>query len=118
MRMPSQQQYEIPRELQEILLDFTVHYLVEQPGDVVDFALEYFTRLNTSRRTANVVQHSDDESMLSDEEAPSNGKYNNNNNDYDNNNNNNYDHHSNNKNNDNDHNNNSKDKDYDNDNVD
>ena len=73
--MPSQQQYEIPRELQEILLDFTVHYLVEQPGDVVDFALEYFNRLNASRRTVNAVQHSDDESMLSDEEGPSNGEY-------------------------------------------
>lgn len=71
--MPSQQQYEIPRELQEILLDFTVHYLVEQPGDVVDFALEYFNRLNASRRSANATTHSDDESMLSDEEAPSNG---------------------------------------------
>lgn len=73
--MPSQQpqQYEIPRELQEILLDFTVHYLVEQPGDVVDFALEYFSRLNASRRSTNDVQHSDDESMLSDDEAPSNG---------------------------------------------
>ena len=76
--MPSQQpqQYEIPRELQEILLDFTVHYLVEQPGDVVDFALEYFSRLNASRRSTNDVQHSDDESMLSDDEAPSNGNVN------------------------------------------
>ena len=56
MRMPSQQQqYEIPRELQEILLDFTVHYLVEQPGDVVDFALEYFTRLNSSRFKSQVM---------------------------------------------------------------
>ena len=76
MKMPSQQQYEIPRELQEILLDFTVHYLVEQPGDVVDFALEYFTRQNTSRRSANAVQHSDDDSMISDDEAPSNGNVN------------------------------------------
>ena len=28
--------------LQEVLLDFTVHYLVSQPPDLVDFALEYF----------------------------------------------------------------------------
>jgi hypothetical protein len=28
--------------VQEVLLDFTVHYLVSQPTDLVDFALEYF----------------------------------------------------------------------------
>jgi hypothetical protein len=28
--------------VQEVLLDFTVHYLVTQPTDLVDFALEYF----------------------------------------------------------------------------
>ncbi len=71
--MPSQQQYEISKDLQEILLDFTVHYLVEQPGDVVDFALEYFNRLHAARRSANATIHSDDESMVSDEETPSNG---------------------------------------------
>ena len=33
-----QSQYEIPRELQEVLLDFTVHYLIEQPADLIHFA--------------------------------------------------------------------------------
>jgi len=42
-------QYEIPRELQEVLLDFTVHYLIEQPPDLVNFALDYFNRLGASR---------------------------------------------------------------------
>ena len=27
-------QYRIPDELQEILLDFTVNYLIEQPSDI------------------------------------------------------------------------------------
>jgi hypothetical protein len=33
-----------------VLLDFTVHYLVTQPPDLVDFALEYFRwlQLHTS----------------------------------------------------------------------
>ena len=93
-----QSQYEIPRELQEVLLDFTVHYLIEQPGDLITFALEYFNKLDTSRNGAisgppsrgipqvNVIPSSgrggagnshenhseDDESMLSDEDLPSN----------------------------------------------
>lgn len=72
---PSHPQYEIPRELQEVLLDFTVHYLVEQPGNVVDFAVDYFTRLATTRRNqGHHENHSEeDESMLSDEDVASNG---------------------------------------------
>ena len=31
--------------LQETLLDFTVNYLIEQPDDIIDFALGYFGRL-------------------------------------------------------------------------
>lgn len=45
-----QSQYEIPAELQEVLLDFTVQFLIEQPRDLVTFALDYFTRLHQSRR--------------------------------------------------------------------
>jgi len=73
--MPSQQQYEIPRQLQDILLDFSVQYLVEQPGDVVDFALDYFNRMNASRLLANMMTHSDDELMVSNEETLKNGRF-------------------------------------------
>ncbi|XP_040573301.1 cAMP-dependent protein kinase type II regulatory subunit isoform X1 [Lepeophtheirus salmonis] len=59
---------EIPQELHDILLNFTVHYLIQRPGDVVDYALEYFSRLNRSRQSDEIQGHSEDESMISDEE--------------------------------------------------
>lgn len=65
-------QYRIPDELQEILLDFTVNYLIEQPTDIARFGLEYFVKLNAARNK-NEDDHSDDESMLSDEEIRRNG---------------------------------------------
>ena len=34
----------------QVLLDFTVQFLIEQPRDLVTFALDYFTRLHQSRR--------------------------------------------------------------------
>ncbi len=37
--------------VQEVLLDFTVHYLVSQPSDLVDFALEYFRCVNLCKTT-------------------------------------------------------------------
>ena len=36
-------QYRIPDELQEILLDFTVNYLIEQPSDIARW--EYFLNI-------------------------------------------------------------------------
>ena len=35
-------QYRIPDELQEILLDFTVNYLIEQPTDIARFESQSF----------------------------------------------------------------------------
>ena len=66
-------QYRIPDELQEILLDFTVNYLIEQPTDIARFGVEYFVKLTAARNNKNEVDHSDDESMLSDEEIRRNG---------------------------------------------
>ena len=65
--------YRIPHELQEILLDFTVNYLIEQPTDIARFGVEYFVKLTDARNNKNEVDHSDDESMLSDEEIRRNG---------------------------------------------
>ncbi|QQP38733.1 Uncharacterized protein FKW44_019402 [Caligus rogercresseyi] len=62
----SEQVTEIPQELHDILLNFTVHYLIQRPGDVVDYALDYFSRLSRSRQEQQ--GHSEDESMISDEE--------------------------------------------------
>jgi len=66
-------QYRIPDELQEILLDFTVNYLIEQPSDIARFGVEYFVKLTATRTNKNEDDHSDDESMLSDEEIRRNG---------------------------------------------
>ena len=41
-------QYRIPDELQEILLDFTVNYLIEQPTDIARFVLIFSTSLSIS----------------------------------------------------------------------
>ena len=60
--------YRIPQELQEVLLDFTVQYLVEQPDDLVTFALLYFARLQARKPLTEANSHSD-ESMFSDEEG-------------------------------------------------
>ena len=68
-------QYRIPDELQEILLDFTVNYLIEQPSDIARFGVEYFVKLTAARNgnKNNEEEASDDESMLSDEEIRRNG---------------------------------------------
>ena len=59
--------YSIPSELQDTLLDFTVHYLVERPPDIIDFAMEYFSELQSKRNNAGMV-NSEDEEMESEEE--------------------------------------------------
>lgn len=69
---------QVPDELREVLLEFTISYLLEQPGDVVSYASDYFTRLRESRTTAILYEReegseivSPDESTISREE----GKY-------------------------------------------
>ena len=40
--------YEVPPQLEDLLLEFTVNVLVNQPDNLVAYAVEYFTRLNES----------------------------------------------------------------------
>ena len=63
----SNPEYAIPAELQETLLDFTVHYLVERPPDIIDFAMDYFSSLHSKRSSAQ--HHSEDESMESEDDV-------------------------------------------------
>lgn len=61
---------QVPDELREVLLEFTINYLLEQPGDIIHYAVEYFTRLKNNR----VIQidgtvSSPDESVVSHEEG-------------------------------------------------
>lgn len=71
----------VPDELREVLLEFTISYLLEQPGDVINYASEYFTRLREVRTTAIIFDQagdasqeellSPDESVISRDEEPS-----------------------------------------------
>lgn len=68
----------VPDDLREVLLEFTISYLLEQPGDVVSYAADYFTRLRENRTTAilfgepsgpGATPSSPDESTISREEG-------------------------------------------------
>jgi len=41
----------VPDDLRDVLLEFTINYLLEQPGDIIDYAVDFFTRLRDARRT-------------------------------------------------------------------
>lgn len=40
----------VPDDLRDILLEFTISYLLEQPGDIIDYAVDFFTRLRENRQ--------------------------------------------------------------------
>ncbi|XP_019880252.1 cAMP-dependent protein kinase type II regulatory subunit [Aethina tumida] len=67
---------QVPNDLREVLLEFTISYLLEQPGDVVAYAADYFQRLRDSRTTTLIYATgthgsvSPEESTLSGEEEP------------------------------------------------
>lgn len=67
---------QVPNELREVLLEFTISYLLEQPGDVISYAADYFSRLREARCNAMLYEGagpsetlSPDESELSREEG-------------------------------------------------
>lgn len=41
----------VPDDLRDLLLEFTISYLLEQPGDILDYAVEFFTKLRENRQT-------------------------------------------------------------------
>ncbi|KAK0182262.1 hypothetical protein PV327_000417 [Microctonus hyperodae] len=40
----------VPDDLRNILLEFTISYLLEQPGDIIDYAVDFFSRLRDNRQ--------------------------------------------------------------------
>ncbi|KAI4498281.1 hypothetical protein M0802_006767 [Mischocyttarus mexicanus] len=66
--------FTVPDDLREVLLEFTINYLLQQPGDIIDYAVEFFTKLRDNRRTqliqpdAQTCASTPDESV--DEEPP------------------------------------------------
>lgn len=41
----------VPDELRDILLEFTISYLLEQPVDILDYAIGFFVQLRENRQT-------------------------------------------------------------------
>ncbi|CAG9764139.1 unnamed protein product [Ceutorhynchus assimilis] len=73
---------QVPDALREALLEFTISYLLEQPGDVISYAADYFTRLRETRCSAILYDGagpsdtlSPDDSTLSREEEPPVGRF-------------------------------------------
>ncbi|KAL9700664.1 hypothetical protein quinque_004105 [Culex quinquefasciatus] len=71
--MSSQQKHriQVPDGLRDVLLEFSIAYLLEQPGDVIDYAVEFFSKLQENRKTTMITAAepiSPDESIMSHEE--------------------------------------------------
>nr|CAD7439570.1 unnamed protein product [Timema bartmani]CAD7455853.1 unnamed protein product [Timema tahoe] len=63
----------VPDELRDLLLEFTISYLLEQPSDIIDYAADFFNKLRESRTTALITldnPESPDDSVISTEEEP------------------------------------------------
>lgn len=66
------QRIQVPDSLRDVLLEFSIAYLLEQPGDVVDYAVEFFSKLQENRKTTMVHVDevpSPDESIMSIDEG-------------------------------------------------
>lgn len=40
---------QVPNALREVLLEFSIAYLLEKPTDVIDFAVDYFSKIQQHR---------------------------------------------------------------------
>ncbi|KAK6624909.1 hypothetical protein RUM43_014539 [Polyplax serrata] len=67
----------VPDDLRDLLLEFTISYLLEQPGDILDYAVEFFTKLRENRQTTLIkLGHSESaDDSLSMEDEPPKGRY-------------------------------------------
>ncbi|EDW74503.2 uncharacterized protein Dwil_GK21366, isoform B [Drosophila willistoni] len=63
MSSDSSRRIQVPDELKEVLLQFSISYLVEQPPDVVDYAVEYFGKLQANRPAATNTEHNTDDQL-------------------------------------------------------
>lgn len=68
----------VPDDLRDILLEFTINYLLEQPPDIIDYAVDFFKKLQDNRRAAPARENapvSPDDSILSNEDEPPVGRF-------------------------------------------
>uniref|UniRef100_A0A2M4BRY2 cAMP-dependent protein kinase type II regulatory subunit n=2 Tax=albitarsis series TaxID=58233 RepID=A0A2M4BRY2_9DIPT len=78
--MSNQQKHriQVPDGLRDVLLEFSIAYLLEQPGDVIDYAVTFFTKLQEDRKTTmhtSAEPTSPDESIMSHDEEPLVNRY-------------------------------------------
>lgn len=71
----SKQKVKVPDGLRDILLEFSIAYLLEQPGDIIDYAVDFFTKLQANRSatggsTSSAKPMTPDESIISQDEEP------------------------------------------------
>ncbi|XP_037068602.1 cAMP-dependent protein kinase type II regulatory subunit-like [Pollicipes pollicipes] len=69
--------YEVPPQLEDLLLEFTVNVLVNQPENLVAYAVEYFTRLNESNSKYATTTTTTTSSSSTNKEAPAEPETNN-----------------------------------------
>lgn len=74
MSRQSSSRINVPDELREVLLEFTISYLLEEPPDVLDYAVEFFTKLKESRKPQIVAAPSTVGSVVSNEDDDDDGK--------------------------------------------
>lgn len=63
--------YSIPDQLRDVLLEFTISYLLEQPSDLIDFGVDFFSKLRENRCTTLIKVNSEgspEESVVSGDE--------------------------------------------------
>lgn len=71
----SKPKVKVPDGLRDILLEFSIAYLLEQPGDIVDYAVDFFTKLQANRNRASSSSSAakpmtPDESIISQDDEP------------------------------------------------
>ncbi|CAO1407927.1 unnamed protein product [Diamesa serratosioi] len=69
----SKQKIKVPDCLRDVLLEFSIAFLLEQPDDVVDFAVDFFTKLQANRAQTENIENkpmTPDDSVLSQDEEP------------------------------------------------
>ncbi|CAH0551066.1 unnamed protein product [Brassicogethes aeneus] len=73
-RNQSGNRLQVPNDLREVLLEFTISYLLEQPGDVVAYAADYFQRLRETRTTSLIYGGSGTQDLMSPDESTISGE--------------------------------------------
>ncbi|KAH8297191.1 hypothetical protein KR044_006239 [Drosophila immigrans] len=69
MSSDSSRRIQVPDELKEVLLQFSIAYLVEQPADLIDFAAEYFNKLQAHRPHTTTSDHNDDNQSMNSQDG-------------------------------------------------